>query len=274
MSLKTALERLIGGSCYHGSEVFTRPSHVESWNCAALGKPIDWHALFDGFTATVDWPASAFWEEISEEFPEAIILLSTRESADSWWRSVNGTIFRYAGRDDPVTRMYTHVLGARFTASVQDAETVKTAYMRHNAHVRATAPPGRLVEWTPEDGWAPLCEALGVAVPDEPFPRLNRTRDRGSLITPEAIGAAGIEWAGLVEELMPHVKNDTPGDNPRVRALLVLWEAVGAVFHGGDERTEEAVQTMLWENRAELGRRLFRPVEDMDELFGYLARVR
>ncbi|MFF0374089.1 sulfotransferase [Actinoplanes missouriensis] len=27
---------------------------------------------------------------------------------------------------------------------------------------------------TPREGWAPLCRALGVTEPDEPFPHLNR----------------------------------------------------------------------------------------------------
>src|SRR6476661_1539609 len=102
MSLKAALERLLGAPCYHGGEVFPRPSHVEAWNAAARGEPVDWGALFDGFQATVDWPAAAFWEEISEAFPGAVILLSTRESAESWWKSANETIFSRERGDDPM----------------------------------------------------------------------------------------------------------------------------------------------------------------------------
>ena len=51
------------------------------------------------------------------------------------------------------------------------------AYERHNAAVRAAVAPGRLVEWSPGDGWAPLCDALGVAIPDDPFPHLNTRAD-------------------------------------------------------------------------------------------------
>jgi hypothetical protein len=43
--------------------------------------------------------------------------------------------------------------------------------------VRATAPPDRLLEWHPGDGWAPLCTALGVDIPDEPFPHVNSTAE-------------------------------------------------------------------------------------------------
>ena len=43
--------------------------------------------------------------------------------------------------------------------------------------MRSQAPPGRLLEWVPGDGWEPLCDALGLAVPDVPFPWSNRRED-------------------------------------------------------------------------------------------------
>ena len=43
--------------------------------------------------------------------------------------------------------------------------------------MRATCPPGRLLEWSVADGWEPLCSALGVPVPDEAFPHLNTRQD-------------------------------------------------------------------------------------------------
>jgi len=43
--------------------------------------------------------------------------------------------------------------------------------------VRAEAPPDRLVDWQPGDGWEPLCAALGVPVPDAPFPHVNTTAE-------------------------------------------------------------------------------------------------
>jgi len=43
--------------------------------------------------------------------------------------------------------------------------------------VRATVPPERLVDYTAGDGWEPLCKALGVPVPDAPFPHVNSTAD-------------------------------------------------------------------------------------------------
>ena len=39
--------------------------------------------------------------------------------------------------------------------------------------VRAAVAPERLVEWRPADGWEPLCAALCVPVPAQPFRRTN-----------------------------------------------------------------------------------------------------
>lgn len=47
----------------------------------------------------------------------------------------------------------------------------------YNAAVRAAVPEDRLVDWRPGDGWAPLCAALDLPVPDVPFPHANSTAD-------------------------------------------------------------------------------------------------
>ena len=47
----------------------------------------------NGYAASVDWPAAAFWHELADSFPDAIVLPSTRSSAEVWWKSANETIF-------------------------------------------------------------------------------------------------------------------------------------------------------------------------------------
>jgi len=44
---------------------------------------------------------------------------------------------------------------------------------RHNEEVKRRVPPERLLVYEVKEGWAPLCEFLGVPEPDEPFPHLN-----------------------------------------------------------------------------------------------------
>lgn len=50
-------------------------------------------------------------------------------------------------------------------------------YERWLVEVRAEIAPERLVEWQPGDGWEPICGALGVPIPNLPFPHENSTAD-------------------------------------------------------------------------------------------------
>jgi hypothetical protein len=178
MSLKLALERLLGAPCYHMSEVFAHPEHVALWHAAARGEPVDWKALFDGYAAAVDWPVGSFWPEVAAAFPDACILLSTR-SAEAWWKSASQTIFPISAKaaGTPWHAMWMELAERRFTPRLDDRDAAVAAYERHNADVRARAPKERLLEWTARDGWAPLCRALGVPVPAEPFPHANSTEE-------------------------------------------------------------------------------------------------
>ena len=181
-SLKLALEQLLGGPCYHMVEVIARPDHMAIWTAALRGEHVDWDVVFDGFLATVDWPACSTWEAILAANPDALVLLSTRASTDEWYRSAERTIFEgmRAGpgsSDGSAFRAMTDAMGEAFGASWDDEAGLRAAYERHNEHVRATVPPDRLVEWQPADGWGPLCTALGVPEPDEPFPVTNTTAE-------------------------------------------------------------------------------------------------
>src|SRR5207244_616186 len=96
MSLKQGLETLLGEPCYHMYEVFQHLDHVPLWHDAALGKPVDWDKIFDGYTAAVDWPVGSFWQEVSEYYPDSLIVLSSRDP-EKWWTSANETIFKSIG---------------------------------------------------------------------------------------------------------------------------------------------------------------------------------
>ncbi len=177
-SLKLALERLTGGRCYHMREVSETPGAVDIWQRVADGTPPDWDAVLDGYVACVDWPASAFWRELAAAQPDAPVLLSQRASAEEWLQSVEKTVaiaLRQTPADPVVARVreVSRTLARSFCPEWPDPVAMRAAYERHNAAVRDAIDPGRLVEWQPTDGWEPICTALEVAVPDEPFPRTN-----------------------------------------------------------------------------------------------------
>jgi Sulfotransferase domain len=185
-SLKLALERLLDAPCYHMFDLYKHPEHVPIWEQALHGRAADWDRLFSGYRAAIDWTAASFFSELAAAYPDAIVLLSVR-GAHEWWRSADDTVFEALQTDpgdDPwakalaPTREFTlRMLNTRFTPRWADEAAAKEAYARHNAAVRESIPARRLVEWRPGDGWGPICEALELPVPEEPFPHVNTTAD-------------------------------------------------------------------------------------------------
>lgn len=179
-SLKLALEQLLGGPCYHMFELYAHPAHIPLWQRAAHGTP-DWDAFLSGYRAAVDLPAAAFWAELAAANPDALIILSVRDSAQQWWDSASQTVFDPARpAPEPGTpmasflEMITGVMQSRLgMRDLADKAAMIAAYRRHNDAVRATVPPGRLLEWRPRDGWAPIAAALGLPAPNQPFPKAN-----------------------------------------------------------------------------------------------------
>jgi hypothetical protein len=172
-SLKVALERLLGGRCHHMAEVLADlDQQLERWGPVLRGEPADWDRVFEGYVAQTDFPGAAVWRQLVEAFPDALVVVSTRPSA-SWYRSASSTVFQLG--DDhgssPFQALWDDWLGDR----VDDREAMIAAYERHNAAVRAAVPPERLLEWRVTDGWAPLCQRLGLPIPLEPFPLTNTT---------------------------------------------------------------------------------------------------
>jgi hypothetical protein len=181
-SLQIAIQQLTGGRCYHMIEVFGQPDHVPQWHGAVKGDLPDWDALFADYDAAVDWPACSFWQPLMKRYPDAPVLLSTRRSAEAWWKSADDTILEFGFRrpaapgTEPWREMATDMIKLHWWP-IDDKDAAMAAYERHNAEVRAGVPPDRLVDWQPGDGWEPICAALGVPVPDEPFPHVNSTAE-------------------------------------------------------------------------------------------------
>lgn len=182
-SLKIALGQLLGGRTYHMQEISGHPFDLgPAWERALAGETPDWDRLYDGYVAAVDWPTSLFWRELSDAFPEALVLLSVRDSARTWWQSVNRTILPYARMAlDPGWDSGCGLVDLleRFTGSPDwdDPQRMMEAYERHNAVVRRAIPSERLLDWQASDGWEPICQALAIAVPGVPFPWVNRREE-------------------------------------------------------------------------------------------------
>jgi hypothetical protein len=189
MSVKAALERLGFGPCYHGMEALRRCTDGDHWLAAyEAGGEIDWSVIFEGYRATLDWPTIYFWEQLATAYPDAKILLTDRDP-ERWWDSHVEMLQRGTGFFQELTdeqRQWAEesgfarvqaalgtVLSATFDDRASDKAHCLRVFEQHYERVRRTVPAERLLVYRVQEGWEPLCRFLGVAVPDEPFPRVN-----------------------------------------------------------------------------------------------------
>lgn len=189
LSLKTALEQLGFSQCYHMTEIFAHPEHVPVWAAAGRGEPVDWEALFQGYRATVDWPGCNFYREFLERNPEARVILTVRDP-ERWYDSAKQTIYEVRTAFPSWARLVMPRMG-RFFAMVnaliwdgffggrfEDRAYAIELFQRHNEEVRRNVPADRLLVYEVKEGWRPLCEFLGVPIPEgQPFPHVNDTEE-------------------------------------------------------------------------------------------------
>jgi hypothetical protein len=214
LTQKIALEMLGFGPCYHMVNVLTDSSLIPVW-ADALAARADWTKVFDGFAATVDYPGAFFHEELLAAFPDAKVLLSVRDGR-AWARSMRDTIWGVLHGDglarhlaaaqgfiDPAMRAYTELMTDMFgraglfgpAPERYDEDVLAAGIERHNAAVRAHVPAGQLLEWSPADGWEPLCEFLEVPQPAAPLPRVNDSASFNAMVTGTAMGKLGAWWS-------------------------------------------------------------------------------
>jgi hypothetical protein len=193
LTQKIALEMLGFGPCYHMVNVLADLTLTGQWASALAGEAI-WGKIFDGFNSAVDYPAAFFHKELLAAYPDAKVVLSVRDGR-AWARSMHDTIWGLQYDEgsiahhlmsarrciDPSMRAYTELMMSLLTMAGLfgptpqrfDEDALVAGMERHNAEVRAHVPAGQLLEWSPADGWGPLCEFLERPVPAAPLPRAN-----------------------------------------------------------------------------------------------------
>jgi hypothetical protein len=183
MSLRDALDIIGFGPCYHMSEVIAH-QHYHFWARLGRGERIEWEQIFENYQAVVDWPASTYWRELAEAYPHAKVLLTVRDP-DKWFASCRNTIMSDAHRNrfheensDPDRRAMADVLYEKtFHGRYGDRDHAIAVFNAHNEEVKRTIPEERLLIYEAGQGWGPLCQFLGVAIPDVPFPLTNTTEE-------------------------------------------------------------------------------------------------
>jgi len=192
LSLKHALEAIGLGPCYHMVEVFKNPDAPNWWYEAALDPAhADWERIFKGYNSTVDWPNATFYKELAAAYPAAKVILTERDP-DDWFESTQATIFaEREGMDPnaPFPRMIGKVIFELFDGRMHDKDHLISVYKARNAEVRTVIPADRLLVYHVADGWAPLCDFLGVPVPEGETPNVNSREEFGSHIAAEVAKA-------------------------------------------------------------------------------------
>ncbi|MFI9550123.1 sulfotransferase family protein [Nonomuraea endophytica] len=185
-SLKAALERLGFGPCHHMQELRAHPEQAALWARAADGEA-DWTGLLEGYRAAVDWPGAHFWRPLTQAHPDAKVILSVRDP-HTWYASLRDTVFALlshpgaapeefkavaVGMRPVLNRIWHDTFATTLDEPMPAEQHAVDVFNRHTAEVTAALPADRVLVYESGQGWEPLCAFLGVAIPDEPYPRLN-----------------------------------------------------------------------------------------------------
>jgi hypothetical protein len=131
-------------------------------------------SVLDEVQALTDIPIAPFYPQLDRAFPGSRFILTTRET-ESWLRSYENHYRMYVEhqRDEFDDFVFACVYGCLGFS----AERFRDVKERHEAEVRryfADRPHDLLVLDIADTAWEPLCEFLGLPIPDEPYPHTNR----------------------------------------------------------------------------------------------------
>ncbi|KAG2421324.1 hypothetical protein HFD88_005298 [Aspergillus terreus] len=235
-SLSAALEILLNGPVYHCGTQTTlgAAGDIEAWmqilTCRRSPNPKDRAMVLpliqqrlDGFVAIADAPGSQLVPELMQLYPDAKVICTVRDP-DSWAKSMNQVhgytslwFLKVLLLPLPRLRNFVDYLwlltdqwGERYVDEVRgDAIVCRNAeatggillneetYARHVAWLKDIVPAERLVFYDVNDGWGPLCKALGRDVPDVAFPHMNDS-EAIERTAKYHIQCALARWAGIV----------------------------------------------------------------------------
>lgn len=193
----------MGAPCYHMSEVLGRRDHINLWQDVVAGRP-DWDRIFDGYGATVDFPASFYFKELASFYPNAKVILSLRD-AERWFLSTQTTIFSETMQNLHAGSKWSAMLDGtihnHFGCALNDRAGLIKAFEDHISNVTAAFGEDRLLVFRSQDGWEPLCEFLGVPVPADEYPNVNSKEEFGAIfeLLSSPFGARIMDGEGLAE---------------------------------------------------------------------------
>ncbi len=148
---------------------------------------------FRDYAATVDNPSCNYWKELAAFYPDAKVKLTDRD-ANEWFDSTNETIhspeFAAFIRNSPFGEMAQKTIWDVMGNRMQDREYMVEFFTKRSEEIINSVSAERLLVYQISDGWKPLCEFLGVPVPDIDFPRINSRSETKEMLS-SLIAASG-----------------------------------------------------------------------------------
>lgn len=210
LSMKVALETLGFGKCYHMAELFKDTDKVFHWENAAQGKPVAWQELLTNYQSIVDFPGCIYYRELLQTYPDAKVVLTVRDP-EKWFASASSTIFSVKPSPGQMlsllvklpfsrrARNFLRILKANdkgifqnvFQGKQMHKDHAIAAFQRNIEEVKKHVPAEKLLVYNVSQGWEPLCQFLGVAIPSTPFPKVNTSEEFPHLVKLALTGKAG-----------------------------------------------------------------------------------
>jgi len=188
MSFQSALEQLGYGPCYHMKIALKRPHHLSFFLRAWRGKRVNWKGFFHKYNSVVDWPTCSFYKDLMTEFPDAKILLNVRDP-EAWYDSMFETIYAIQPAfpwwfPRSVRKIHDEIIwNGNLRGVFNDRKKAIAVYKEWIDDVIITVPADRLLVFNLKEGWKPLCDFLGVPVPErKAFPHINERKSFKRLI--------------------------------------------------------------------------------------------
>ncbi|PHN02048.1 sulfotransferase family protein [Flavilitoribacter nigricans] len=201
-TLKRSLEILGFEKCYHMKELLLNPDMLPYWQELEKTGSTDWDTLYEGYVGSVDFPCYPFYKAHMERYPDAKVILTVRPF-ESWYNSLYTTVWQagpqnlqqklvmmakmaFNPRLRKVINCIKFVRGflweKQFEGKFEDKAFVEEIFRDYIESVKAFVPADKLLVYDVRDGWEPLCTFLGVPVPDEPLPHLNKKENFKSML--------------------------------------------------------------------------------------------
>ena len=186
LSLKKAFELAGLGPCYHMEDMIKYPKHIDIWTAAAQGKHVNWDDIFADYQSSLDFPASLFYRELLDKYPDAKVVLTVR-GPERWYQSMYDTAYTMMQLNTPAwfkkyVPQYKRfadlidllIWNGLFSGKFAERDHAIQIFNQHIEQVKQNVPADKLLIFRVKEGWKPLADFLGFPVPEGvPFPYVN-----------------------------------------------------------------------------------------------------